>query len=391
MTIPKPREFRPRAEVCLPKVRRDCPLPPLPDELPVGGANGHEKARSNDGLPEIEDLTTFLAKTIQRPKVLIEGLLRQGNEMILGSGSKSYKTFALLDLGLSIASGVPWLGLNTTQGKVLFVNFELKDYSIKERISDILQARGLEMKAGMFELWNLRGKAEEFGVIIPKILERIKDKEYACVILDPVYKLYGNLDENSAGDVARLMNELERVTIEAGAAIVFSAHYSKGNQAAKESMDRVSGSGVFARHPDTLLNLTRHETENSYVVEATLRDFKPMEPFVVTFEHPVMVRNEMLNAKRLKSALTKVPVFTVKDLLAVAVQGAMTTTELKEAVMKSSGMGKSTFNNLLQEFRETPGVIKNEETAKWIYNPGDGSPKLKCHSRATEKVGPPPL
>ena len=48
--------------------------------------------------------------------------------MILGAGSKSYKTFALLDLDLSIACGVPWLGMNTTQGKVLFVNFELKDY-----------------------------------------------------------------------------------------------------------------------------------------------------------------------------------------------------------------------------------------------------------------------
>ncbi len=343
-------------------------------------------------MPEIEDLTTFLAKTIQRPKVLIEGLLRQGNEMILSAGSKSYKTFALLDLGVSIACGVPWLGLNTTQGKVLFVNFELKDYSIKERISDILKARGLEMKPGMFELWNLRGKAEEFGVIIPKILERIKDKEYACVILDPVYKLYGNLDENSAGDVARLMNELERVTIEAGAAIVFSAHYSKGNQSAKESMDRVSGSGVFARHPDTLLNLTRHETENSYVVEATLRDFKPMEPFVVTFEHPVMVRNEMLNAKRLKTSLTKTPIFNVKDLLNVAVQEAVTTTELKNAVRESTGMGKSTFHNLLQEFKDTPGVTKNEETGKWSYcKPGTANPIPQFAGNHKTEVGPPLL
>jgi len=61
--------------------------------------------------------------------------------MILGSGSKSYKTFALLDCGLSIACGVPWLGMNTTKGKVLFVNFELKEYSIKERIQNILTAR----------------------------------------------------------------------------------------------------------------------------------------------------------------------------------------------------------------------------------------------------------
>jgi hypothetical protein len=98
-------------------------------------------------------------------------------------------------------------------------------------------------------------------------------------------------------------------------------------------------------------------------VEATLRDFKAMEPFVLTFEHPVMVRNEMLNAKRLKTSLTKTPIFNVKDLLNVAVQGAVTTTELKNAVRESTGMGKSTFHNLLQEFKDTPGVTKDPAAA----------------------------
>jgi len=37
------------------------------------------------------------------------------------------------------------------------------------------------------------------------------------------------------------------------AASVFGAHFSKGNQAGKESIDRISGSGVFARDPDTIL------------------------------------------------------------------------------------------------------------------------------------------
>jgi hypothetical protein len=32
--------------------------------------------------------------------------------------------------------------------------------------------------------------------------------------------------------------------------------------------------------------------------------------------------------------------------------------------MESTGMGKTTFNKLLLEFKETPDVTKNEDTGK---------------------------
>lgn len=63
-------------------------------------------------------------------------------------------------------------------------------------------------------------------------------------------------------------------------------------------MDRISGSGVLTgRAGDTYVTLTPHEEERSYTVEVTVRDFVPVEHFVVTFEHPVMVRDESLNPK----------------------------------------------------------------------------------------------
>jgi RecA-family ATPase len=82
-------------------------------------------------------------------------------------------------------------------------------------------------------------------VIIPAIIERIKSKHFSAVILDPLYKLLGDLDENCAGDMNKLMNELEQVTIEAGASIILATHYSKANQAGKNPRDRISGSGVL--------------------------------------------------------------------------------------------------------------------------------------------------
>jgi hypothetical protein len=77
------------------------------------------------------------------------------------------------------------------------------------------------------------------GRLVPEIISLIKDTKYSLVIIDPIYKGLGGRDENAAGDISELCNELERVAVETGAAVVFAAHFSKGNQAGKDAMDRI--------------------------------------------------------------------------------------------------------------------------------------------------------
>jgi regulatory protein RepA len=60
--------------------------------------------------------------------------------------------------------------------------------------------------------------------------------------------------QNKAGDIGFLVNEFEKL-----AAVISCAHYSEGNQAGKESIDRISGSGIFAWDPDTIMKLTAHK------------------------------------------------------------------------------------------------------------------------------------
>ncbi|MDB6032172.1 MAG: hypothetical protein JWM16_2510 [Verrucomicrobiales bacterium] len=332
--------------------------------------------RAGRNLPEIEDTVDLLTLPAEQPKVLIDGILHQGSKMIIGSGSKSFKTWTLLDLAMSVASGVPWLGLSTTAGKVLFLNFELKPASVRSRMEAIKKARDIHWDKGTFDLWNLRGHAAEYSVVIPKIIERVKSRQYDLIILDPVYKLYGDTDENSAGDVAMLMNELERLALQTNAAIVFSAHFSKGNQAGKESVDRVSGSGVFARDPDAILSFTKHEQDNAFVVESTLRDFKQMAPFVVKWEYPLLVRAEKLNPDKLKTSLMKKSKYTADDLLGYVVEKAITTKELKKVAMEELGVSKSFFYELLADLRRMSEVTYSEQTGTLSYTvpkqtPGD--------------------
>ena len=166
----------------------------------------------------------------------VAGVLHQGSKMILGGASKSRKSWTLIDMMLSVSTGVLWWGLPTQRGRVLYINFELPDFAFQHRLTAIAGKKGITDFTGI-DLWNLRGFATDFSVLIQKILSRVKDERYALIVLDPIYKGLGKRDENKAGDIASLCNEIEQLAVQSCAAVVFGAHYSKGNQAGKEAID----------------------------------------------------------------------------------------------------------------------------------------------------------
>jgi len=73
-------------------------------------------------------------------------------------------------------------------------------------------------------------------------------------VIDPIYKVITG-DENSADQMANFCNQFDKVCTELGCAVIYCHHHSKGTQGQKRSMDRASGSGVFARDPDAMLDM----------------------------------------------------------------------------------------------------------------------------------------
>jgi hypothetical protein len=253
-----------------------------------------------DSLPAILDAAEFLAQGLTTPPELVSGMIHQGSKIGIGGGSKSFKTWQLLDLAVSVAYGKEWLGRKTRTGRVLYVNFEIQPRFFQSRLQAVATEKGVAINSGQLSVWNLRGKAGDFSILLPKIYDAVK-RDFALIILDPIYKLYGGFtDENNARDIAALLNAIEDLAVSTGAAVAFGAHFSKGNQAAKESIDRISGSGVFARDPDSLLMFTRHEKDDAFTVEAALRNFPPVPPFVVRWQFPLMAPDESLDPSKLK-------------------------------------------------------------------------------------------
>ena len=60
-----------------------------------------------------------------------------------------------------------------------------------------------------------------------------------------------------------------QVCTQLGCAVIYCHHHSKGAQGGKRSMDRASGSGVFARDPDALIDMTELELTDEILKQET--------------------------------------------------------------------------------------------------------------------------
>ena len=332
------------------------------------GADGHPlepKPQPPRELPPIVDAAWWLTEPIDLPTELVYGLFHRGGKMVLGGGSKTFKTWTLLDLAVSVAAGEPWLSCKTSKGKVLYLNFEIQPGFFQRRIQAIADAKYITLAQHTLEVWNLRGWATSYVDLLPRIRERIKDANYSLIVLDPIYKLYGDTDENSAGAVAQLMNALEMVTVDSGASVAFGAHYAKGNAAGKEAIDRISGSGVFARDPDTILNFTRHEEAEAFSVEATLRNHKPIEPFVVRWQYPLMRRDQGLDPAKLKQSGGRPKLYTVDKLLSSLKGQQLNSQSWLRIASLETGISKSRFFAVLEEAKRNP-KLRQTPDGQWF-------------------------
>lgn len=213
----------------------------------------------NDDLPDPEGLAESWDDMPELAPELIKGVLRQGHKLLMAGPSKAGKSFALIELSIAIAEGIQWLGWECTQGKVLYVNLELDRPSALHRFKDVYAAMGVPANnIQNIDIWNLRGKTVPMDKLAPKLIRRSLKKNYIAIIIDPIYKVLTG-DENSADQMAHFTNQFDKVATELGCSVIYCHHHSKGSQGGKKSMDRASGSGVFARDPDALIDLVELE------------------------------------------------------------------------------------------------------------------------------------
>lgn len=263
----------------------------------------------DDDLPEIHSARDMFENPVPEPPAIIDGVLRKGAKMICTGDSKSGKTCLLMNLAICIAEGWEWLGHQCMQGRVLYINMEVMQSDFEARYKSIYKAYekpASEEGQDNFDWWNLRGKAEPLDKLAPKIIRRCRSKKYLAIIVDPIYKVQGG-DENSAETIGKFCALFDQIAEETGASMIYVHHHAKGSAGGKKVMDRGSGSGVFARDADAIIDFASlvldpnakellgaltgkfGDTPIPLRLEMVLRSFKSPDPLDLFFEFPLHV------------------------------------------------------------------------------------------------------
>lgn len=306
----------------------------------------------DDNLPDFENLSDVWNDMPDKRPELISGVLREGHKMLIVGGSKTGKSFLQIELCISIAEGRDWLGWKCTQGRVLYVNLELDRASCLHRFRDVYAAllgtdrapKGLRY----IDIWNLRGAAESMDKLTKKLIRRAKKNDYKAIIIDPIYKVLTG-DENSAEQMARFCNEFDKICRDTGAAAIYCHHHSKGAQGGKKSMDRASGSGVFGRDPDALLDLIELPLDDNRKGQ-TVRDaqLEAAEGFIRK------TNPDMLSKLPIAADCSKIEdyISAVRDQSKFLAEGEPFTRAIREAGEAAEAYTALRIDGTLREFRK---------------------------------------
>ena len=266
------------------------------DEMNAAGEQKHAVSLSAFNEQELPTL----------PDELIGGILRKRRKMLLVGPSKAGKTGLLMELALALASGGQWLGFPCRMSRVLYIDLENDETTSVNRFFRINQQRtGSARIPDGLALLSLKGEAAPLDKMKERIIREAKG--YDVVILDPMYKMITG-DENSATDMAYFCRQLDDIVNQTDTTVIYCHHHSKGAQGQKRAMDRASGSGVFARDADALLDIIElnvtdkyrasHETPeggSAWRMEFTLREFAPHGPVSFWYDYPVHRLDEGLS------------------------------------------------------------------------------------------------
>ena len=239
-------------------------------------------------------------KTMCNP--IIAGLLREGEIMNVIAAPKTGKSWLVLNLALSVATGRPWLDFPALPGRVLLIDNELHPETLANRIPRVADAMDLPLAdvKDAFYVETLRGRLVDLYRMEP-YFRSLPVGFFKVIILDAFYRFIPrDTDENDNGTMANLYNVLDRCAAHLKTGFVLVHHTTKGLQSEKSVTDVGAGAGSQSRAADCHFVMRPHEEDGCLSVDAVTRSWPSPESFVIRKEFPLWVLDPALDPKNLK-------------------------------------------------------------------------------------------
>jgi AAA domain len=240
--------------------RDGIPLPTGPLEEPAGGEVVDLRPPAGRGrrpaLPAAELAISSYREVAARvaaagePRWLIQGLWPADAYGVLAAQEKAGKTWAALDLAVSVATGRSWLDhfACPTPGPVLVFLGEGGERATVRRIEAIATAKGVDpdQLADQLRLCFRvpRLATSGAGGELAAIQEELAAHPAALVVLDPLYLAAAGASGSNLYDMGAVLQAIQGVCQQAGCALLVVTHWNKTGDG--RGADRISGAGPAA-------------------------------------------------------------------------------------------------------------------------------------------------
>jgi len=198
----------------------------------------------------------------------IEGVLykNEPQSLVLHGETGVGKTFAILQQGISLIRGTPWIGLPTTAitGNVAFILGETSARFFQSRMLAIdPDVRDIAPRIPVVWVTSDRMHLESEQVV-SDVIHRLTDNGVEAVYPDNLTTLFPTWKLSSAdGDAGRVMDIMTRLKTEGANRLVpFVAHDRKTSSQGRagSDIDQVSGDSRLVRSPDVGIRIERKGT-----------------------------------------------------------------------------------------------------------------------------------
>ena len=212
-------------------------------------------------------------KAIERPPVIVQGIIPAGLTVLAGAPKRGKSWLALM-LALCVSSGQPFLGAQTTQGDVLYLDLESKQYRVQARLSKLIVGRAPEALYITHESDRLEaGLVEQLGMWCEDVEHPV------LIIIDTMGRVKGGArkGENAYEGDTRILGDLQRFALQRNLAIVCVHHLKKDPGGNMDYFERISGSMGITGACDSVVVLQGKRGEETSTLSVSSRDFESTE------------------------------------------------------------------------------------------------------------------
>ena len=225
---------------------------PNPPPAPPAAAPAQKQQKKL--LPDFLDGATCF-ETDPPPRDFVLPGFMAGTVGALVSPGATGKSWWALEAAIDVSTpGVDLLGLGVQQhGPAIYLSIEDPDTEMWHRLRAIRKHEHLTAEQAQRVATNLRilpliGRSVDLlenhwlTAFIDLAIGQINPR---LIIVDTLSRAH-TADENSNGDMARVLNALQKMATETGAAVLFLHHIGKGSARAKEGSDQTAARGASA-------------------------------------------------------------------------------------------------------------------------------------------------